>query len=63
MGAADTLRLIPVSVASPSGDDLVFVDAEKDMIINAPAAPGNLSELNNAWKLDMMFKQRPIVSR
>ncbi|MFN5944150.1 MAG: PRC-barrel domain-containing protein [Phycisphaerae bacterium] len=63
MGAADTLRLIPVSVASPSGDDLVFVDAEKDMIINAPAAPGNLSALNNAWKLDMMFKQRPIVSR
>jgi hypothetical protein len=33
------------------------------MIINAPAAPGNLSALNNAWKLDMMFKQRPIVSR
>lgn len=63
MGAADTLRLIPVSVASPSGDDLVFVDAEKDMIINAPAAPGNLAELNNAWKLDAMFKQRPIANR
>lgn len=63
MGAADTLRMIPVSVASPSSDDLVFVDAEKDMIINAPAAPSNLKELNNAWKLDAMFKQRPIANR
>lgn len=63
MGAADTLRLIPVSVASPSSDDLVYVDAEKEMIINAPAAPTNLAEMNNAWKLDAMFKQRPIANR
>lgn len=63
MGAADTLRLIPLSVASPSSDDLVYVDADKSMIVNAPAAPSNLAELNNAWKIDSMFKQRPIANR
>ncbi|HLP83906.1 MAG TPA: hypothetical protein VK157_06110 [Phycisphaerales bacterium] len=63
MGAADTLRLIPLSVASPSSDDLVYVDADKSMIVNAPAAPSNLADLNNAWKIDSMFKQRPIANR
>ncbi|MGE3108866.1 MAG: PRC-barrel domain-containing protein [Phycisphaerales bacterium] len=63
LGIGDTTRLIPVSVASPRINGAVYVDATKDMILKAPAAPTNLSDLNNRWELDQVFEQRPIRSR
>ncbi len=60
---SDTTRMIPLSVATVSSDDLIFVDATKDMIVNAPAAPDKLQPLNANWDLDSKYQQRPTTSR
>ncbi len=63
LGMSDTTRMIPLSVATVSSDDLIFVDATKDMIVNAPAAPDKLQTLNATWDLDSKYQQRPTTSR
>ena len=59
LGIADTTRMIPVSVVSPSADDMIYVDATKEMILNAPEAPDRL-DANMNWNLDRQFDQSPV---
>lgn len=59
LGVADTSRMIPVSVVSPSADDMIYVDATKEMILNAPQAPDRLNA-NMDWNLDRAYDQNPI---
>lgn len=63
LGVADTTRLIPASVASPTIGGTVYLDATKDMILRAPAAPDNLNDLNMRWELDKVFDQRSTSSK
>lgn len=63
LGMNDTTRMIPLSVASASSDDLIYIDATKDMITRAPAAPDKLETMNSSWDLDSIYDQRPIASR
>lgn len=62
LGMGDTTRMIPLSVASASTDDLIYIDATKDMIVKAPAAPDKLETMNSSWDLDSIYDQRPIAS-
>jgi sporulation protein YlmC with PRC-barrel domain len=59
LGIADTTRMIPVSVVSPSSDDTIDVDATKEMILNAPEAPDRL-DANMNWDLDRAYNQNPV---
>lgn len=59
LGIGDTTRMIPVSVVTPSADDTVYVDATKEMILNAPEAPERL-DANMNWNLDRQFEQNPV---
>jgi sporulation protein YlmC with PRC-barrel domain len=63
LGISDTTRMIPLSVATVSSDDLIFVDTTKDLIIKAPAAPEKLQTLNTSWNLDSMYEQRETTNR
>ena len=59
LGIADATRMIPVSVITPSSDDTIFVDATKEMILNAPEAPERL-DANMDWNLDRAYDQNPV---
>jgi sporulation protein YlmC with PRC-barrel domain len=59
LGIADDTRMIPVSVITPSVDDTIFVDATKEMILNAPEAPERL-DANMNWNLDRAYDQNPV---
>jgi sporulation protein YlmC with PRC-barrel domain len=48
LGIGDTKHLVPWSIASMALDDVVRIDASKEMILASPAAPSDLSKLTNS---------------
>lgn len=63
LGIGDKSRLVPLSVANITRDGKIYLDASQSMLTNSPVAPRSFKDLNNAWNLDEIFNQRPIVYR
>ncbi|MDX2146388.1 MAG: PRC-barrel domain-containing protein [Planctomycetota bacterium] len=63
LGIGDTTRLVPLSVMSASARDYVYVDATKDMILKAPAAPDSIKGLMGVQSLDEAYDQRRFRAR
>jgi hypothetical protein len=60
LGLNVTIRLVPVSVADPAANDVIYLDATVEMILQSRAAPKIIADWNTNWKLESLYNRRAI---
>jgi sporulation protein YlmC with PRC-barrel domain len=56
LGIGDTKHLVPWQVATVAVDGTLRIDASKDMVLASPAAPSDVTALNNGATASMVYK-------
>jgi sporulation protein YlmC with PRC-barrel domain len=56
LGISDTKRLLPWSIATVTLDDIVRIDASKDMVLQSPETPADITTLSNGTHAERVYK-------
>jgi sporulation protein YlmC with PRC-barrel domain len=56
LGIADTKHLVPWQVTTVAVDGTLRIDASKEMVLASPAAPSDVTALNNGATASMVYK-------
>lgn len=56
LGIADTKRLVPWSVVMVASDNVVRLDASKEMVLASPETPSDLGTMNSGGLSDQVYK-------